>query len=356
MKHSAWFRAIWLALITLILSLTLVAQAGDPTDLLIKGLKKQFVPTVFNKDETEIITAGVVVEIQKDRLLVFRQPLEYCPISTYKNGKLSQGFRDQVDVAFADKLDGVNGFRSYPQKMLGVGDKVWISGFGISNKKNAFLAVVVTDPYDDGRYCGMLQFPYEKDHPPTPDDAMRMMSEVLASQSAQDKSAIVGPVPEAAPNPAQAGPPPPLAGDYASAGGSRILLLLDGTFVKFMGSGQVHGQYVVDGENLTLTFPSTGFTQHFKLQSGKLMDENTKQKWARTGDIPADSAAYQEIAPPPPPTDIAPIISIGQTKSQVITSLGEPQRKTAAGAKEIFFYTNLKTKVTFTNGKVSNVE
>jgi hypothetical protein len=47
---------------------------------------------------------------------------------------------------------------------------------------------------------------------------------------------------------------------------------------------------------------------------------------------------------------------MGQTKAQVIAVFGEPQRKAAAGPKEMFFYTDLKMKVTFTNGKVSSID
>jgi hypothetical protein len=65
---------------------------------------------------------------------------------------------------------------------------------------------------------------------------------------------------------------------------------------------------------------------------------------------------YEEIAPPPPPPAPAPTISMGQTKAQVTAAFGEPQRKAAAGPKEIFFYTDLKMKVTFTNGKMSSID
>jgi len=44
-----------LAVISSMVSLALAAQAGDPTDLLLKKLNEQFVPTVFNQDETDII-------------------------------------------------------------------------------------------------------------------------------------------------------------------------------------------------------------------------------------------------------------------------------------------------------------
>jgi hypothetical protein len=65
---------------------------------------------------------------------------------------------------------------------------------------------------------------------------------------------------------------------------------------------------------------------------------------------------YESLAAPQPPPAPAPTLSTGQTKDQVIAAFGEPQRKAAAGPKEIFIYTDLKMKVTFTNGKVSSIE
>ena len=65
---------------------------------------------------------------------------------------------------------------------------------------------------------------------------------------------------------------------------------------------------------------------------------------------------YEDLAPPPPAPAPAPTISMGQTKAQVTAAFGEPQRKAAVGPKEIFFYTDLKMKITFTNGKVSSID
>jgi len=80
---------------------------------------------------------------------------------------------------------------------------------------------------------------------------------------------------------------------------------------------------------------------------------NTNQVWGRTGDAPA--AQLPEIAPPPPPTDAPPpSVNVGQTKEQVIAAFGQPLRSAKIGVKEIFYYKDMK--VTFMNGKVSNVE
>jgi len=65
---------------------------------------------------------------------------------------------------------------------------------------------------------------------------------------------------------------------------------------------------------------------------------------------------YDEVTPPPTPPAPAPTITIGELKAQVLTDFGEPQRKAVVGPKEFYFYTDLKMKVTFVNGKVSSID
>jgi hypothetical protein len=70
---------------------------------------------------------------------------------------------------------------------------------------------------------------------------------------------------------------------------------------------------------------------------------------------PTATAPPSPIAPPPPPADQPPVnIEIGQTTDQVVAALGQPQKIAKVGAKQIYFYKDLK--VTFTSGKVSDVE
>jgi hypothetical protein len=70
---------------------------------------------------------------------------------------------------------------------------------------------------------------------------------------------------------------------------------------------------------------------------------------------PPPAAARPDIAPPPPPPDTPPpTIALGQTMDQVTTAFGQPLKVAKVGAKVIFYYKDMK--VTFTDGKVSDVE
>jgi hypothetical protein len=54
------------------------------------------------------------------------------------------------------------------------------------------------------------------------------------------------------------------------------------------------------------------------------------------------------------PSDTPVEISLGQTTEEVVAALGNPKRIVNLGAKKIYVYSDIK--ITFTNGKVTNVE
>lgn len=89
--------------------------------------------------------------------------------------------------------------------------------------------------------------------------------------------------------------------------------------------------------------------------------QEQSQEQAREQPAPAQTQAppppsYQDVPPPPPPPAPAATLSIGMTRKQVLAAFGEPSRKAIVGPKEIFFYTDMKMKVTFTHGTVSAIE
>jgi hypothetical protein len=74
-------------------------------------------------------------------------------------------------------------------------------------------------------------------------------------------------------------------------------------------------------------------------------------------DSTTGEATPPPIAPPPPPSDTPPPppkrVALGDTKNQVVATFGQPQKAATVGAKEIYYYTDMK--VTFVDGKVADV-
>jgi hypothetical protein len=358
MKQIRLVRALGLAAVTSMVSLTMAAQTGETAPIQQK-LNSQFKLTTITADRSDIVTAGDVAVIHKPGLIMYAVASPMPPSNTYKNGKIGQGWGGfGKDMLITMAVPGGGTAADYPHRPFAPEEKCWVTG--IQAQKDGVLFQLYSDPYDGIRYYANLKIPFpNKKEVPSVDAVVQVVQEVLTVVPAenQGEQPAVGPAAGTAPNPAQDGPPPPIAGQYSAPGGSHLLLLPDNTFTKFVGGGQGHGQYAVDGDNLTLTFTSTGFSQHFKIQSGNLLDVNTSQEWTRTGDAPAAAPApLPEIAPPPPPTDAVPppTISLGQTMDQVTAGFGQPLRVARLGVKTIFYYRDMK--VTFTNGKVSSVE
>jgi hypothetical protein len=270
--------------VTAILSTGLKAQVGDPATLIQEKIVSQIKLTKTAADRSDIVTAGDVVLLHKDGLMMCSSDSSYAFSNTYANGVLGANLKNRTKDAFKGWGRGLlsgggsdvagaaaNGCTS---RKFVAGEKIWITG--VSIQKDGILVSTFSDPYNDVRYYGEIKFAYPtKNSVPPVDPFVKSIGEVITVVPADDKGgqsdqAAQAPTPAAAPEPA----PAPLAA----------------------------------------------------------------------------------IPPPPPPADTPPpTISIGQTKDQVIAGFGQPVREAKlSGTKLIYFYKDMK--VTFTNGKVTNVE
>jgi hypothetical protein len=281
------FCAFGFAVAAAILSSGLHAQPGDPATLIQEKLVSQIKLTKTTADRSDIVTAGDVVVLHKDGLMMCSSDSSYAFSNTYSNGVLSGNVKNRVkDAAKSFGFGHIPVFGSgvsagdaanngCASRKFVAGEKFWITG--IVAQKDGILVRTYSDPYNDVRFYGEIKFPFAKGPVPGADDFAKTVSEVITVQPADDQ----GGQGDQGGQPAQAAAPaPPPAAAPAPA-------------------------------------------------------------------------PMQEIAPPPPPAD-APTISIGQTKAQVTATFGQPLKTAKVGAKEIYYYKDMK--VTFTNGKVSDVE
>jgi hypothetical protein len=278
------FRAFGMALITLISGFTLAAQIVDPAAIQQK-LNAQFKLTKATADHSDIVTAGDVVVLHKDGLMMCSSASSYAYSNTYSNGVLAANQKNRAKDAVksfglgripvvgsgGSAADAAN--NGCASRKFVAGEKFWVTGIAL--QKDGILVSTFSDPYNDVRYYGEIKFPFAKGSVPPVDDFVKTVAEVLTVQPADDQ--------------------------------------------------------------------------------GNQGDQGGQSAAAPAPEPAAAPAAISTIAPPPPPADAPPpTIEIGQTKDQVIAGFGQPARIAKLGVKEIFYYKDMK--VTFTNGKVSNVE
>src|SRR5579862_7091774 len=151
-----------------------------------KALESKYAITKTTADKTDIVTAGSVLILEKDRLLMYATTTGAPPQNTYKDGKLSAG-------AFAahEKAQSFGTFISHPPpksvttRYYVTGEKFWVTR--IDTLADGVVFTLFTDAVSDIRYYCTLKFVYPHGATPGDDQMLNMVGEVLKVQ--QDDSA-----------------------------------------------------------------------------------------------------------------------------------------------------------------------
>ena len=268
-------------------SLAAQAQVGDPGTLIKEKLVSQIKLTKAASAHDDIVTAGDIVLLHKDGLMMCSSASSYAFSNTYSNGVLSANLNNRAKDAAKSFIKGKLPFggggsvkdaanNGCTSRKFVAGEKFWVTDIAL--QKDGILVSTFSDPYNDVRYFGEIKFPFPKGSVPPVDDFVKTVSEVITVQPPDDKD------------------------------------------------------------------------------KGDKNDQASGQAPAAAAPAAPSAATTAAIPPPPPPADAPPpTIAVGQTKDQVVAGFGQPVRTAKlAGTKEIYFYKDMK--VTFTNGKVSNVE
>jgi hypothetical protein len=290
LSHACRLRVLGFTVATAISSLAIQAQVGDPATLIKEKLVSEIKLTKASAAHDDVVTAGDVVVLHKDGLIMCSSASAYAQLNVYNNGVLTPNIKNRAKNAGASILKGHLPFggggsvadaanNACSQRKFVSGEKFWVTDIAL--QKDGILVSAISDPYNNVRYYGEISFPFPKGSVPPQDDFVKTVHEVITVQPSDDKggtdsTAAAGP----AAAPAAAAPAP----------------------------------------------------------------------------AAAPAAAMPAIAPPPPPADAPPpTIAIGETVDQVVAGFGQPTLiKKPSATKQIYVYKDMK--VTFTNGKVSNIE
>jgi hypothetical protein len=211
-------RSIAALVLSAILPCLIQAQDQVQNSALQQKLKAEFTLTKMAADKSDVISAGSVLDLQKDGLQMCATDAVAPITNTYKNGKLSVGFGSTLAWTASLGAAGQNTTEMAQRKFV-AGEKFWITSYTI--QADAVLLVFYSDPFNDIRYYGQLKIPFPKGAVPPADEVMKTIHEVVIAEP-MDNAGQGAPAPPAqALAPIVPPPPPP---DTASAAPKTIAI------------------------------------------------------------------------------------------------------------------------------------
>ena len=154
-------------------------------------LEAKYALTKPTDDKSDIVTAGSVLVLEKDKLIMYPVSTPAAPQNTYKDGKLSEG-------AFGvhQKMQSFGSFIGHPppqtaqvqSRQFVTGEKFWVTRIDVA--ADGVLFTLFSDAYNDVRYYSTLKFFYPHGATPTNEQVLSLVGEVLKVDS--DDSAKSG--------------------------------------------------------------------------------------------------------------------------------------------------------------------
>jgi hypothetical protein len=268
-----------MAVLMVLAALPRAAYSQDQgTAAIQKKLESEYQLTKTTDDKSDIVTAGSVLVLHKDKVLMVAASSSANPcMNTYKDGRISP----TKACGVGEKLRRLPGFGHVPgagsapaTRNFVSGEKFWVTKIDVRPGGVVFDFFSDATPAGDQgiRYKAALTIPFGA-LTPTPDEALKAVAEVITVAPSEDAKDAKGgdkaqPAPQEAAPPSQPATPPPAA-------------------------------------------------------------------------APAEAPPAPIEPPPPPPADPV-AVSEGQTIDQVVAALGQPQKKAKVGTKEIYYYKDLK--------------
>jgi hypothetical protein len=205
-------RAVYILMTALIVSAApwALGENGDGLLVLQQKLSAQFTLTKTTAAKDDIVTAGSVLVLHEDGLLMYSTAASTPPVNTYKDGKIVHG----IDISKISKICQWTYCPPMPptpdNRTFVVGEKFWITGLDV--QPDSVIFSLYSDPYQDTHYYGRLKFQFPKGRPLSADDELKTIAKVLSVDPGENVARP--PVPDPEPHPTQqdrkAEPPPPI--------------------------------------------------------------------------------------------------------------------------------------------------
>lgn len=203
--------------------------AGTPQSIEQK-ISSQYTPTKATADHSDIVTAGAVIVLKKDGLVMTSTTSGAAAANVYKDGRITSSGAWKMTRGLAALRNRTGQAAGADTRTFVAGEKFWLTRIDV--RDDGVVLEFMSDPISDVRYYSSLKFPFPKGAYPSDDLALKSVSEVLdvappdnggdkgQQTAAGGQGDAPGPPPaapaapaEPAPAPMAAIPPPPPPSD-----------------------------------------------------------------------------------------------------------------------------------------------
>ena len=158
MARAKGLSVVGLAAIAAILSTGMEGQAGDRATLIQEKLVSQIKVTKATADRSDIVTAGDILVLHKDGLMMCSSASSYAFSNTYSGGVLTANYNNRIKDATKSFFKGRIPFggggsaadaanNGCASRKFVAGEKFWVTW--IVAQKDGILVSTFSDPYPD---------------------------------------------------------------------------------------------------------------------------------------------------------------------------------------------------------------
>jgi hypothetical protein len=159
--------------------------AATPADIQ-NALSSQYTLTKPTAAKDDIVTAGAVLVLKKDGLLMCATSTQVPATNSYKDGHISQGAWGAMKMPGMGHVFSHFGQTAPQTRKFVAGEKFWVTKITVGD--DGIVFDLLSDPISDVRYYSQLKFPYSKGAYPSIDQATSTVAEVLSIQPADNSS------------------------------------------------------------------------------------------------------------------------------------------------------------------------
>jgi hypothetical protein len=169
-----------------------------------QAIEAQFPVSKPTADHKDIVTAGAVIDLLKDNLVMYGTDASVSSTGTYKNGKFEYGgLSKMVTSRFAHLGSGPQ----VSNRTFVAGEKFFLIGVAVHD--DGVVLEFLSDPISDLRYKGYVKYPFSGSVP-APDVVLAQIKETIKAEPVDSKGGDQT-AQQAAPAAPAAPPPPPMA-------------------------------------------------------------------------------------------------------------------------------------------------